>query len=317
MPARTPSTHTPVAAADVQRAPAAPPALDALDAPAASNESSAVHAPRAGARLAAIDAHAHVFERTDGLVQGRRYTPDRDATLTDYLAQLDAHGVTHGVLVQPSFLGTDNRALLRALRAAPERLRGVAVVDPATSEESLREMAVAGVVGIRLNLMGQATPPLEAAPWRGLLERIAALGWHVEVHLPAARLREVMRPLLDAGCAIVVDHFGRPDPALGQADPGFQYLLRQAGSGRVWVKLSGAYRNWPLAQVEEAGRDAARLLLDAYTPARLVWGSDWPHTEHPHISYPPTRAWLDRWIEDPDIRRAVLRDTPSRLFWIA
>jgi predicted TIM-barrel fold metal-dependent hydrolase len=267
-------------------------------------------------QTAAVDTHAHVFEKGLPLAEPRRYTPDRDASLGDYLAQLDAHGLSHGVLVQPSFLGTDNSYLLRALRWFPERLRGVVVIDPDTTDDALRDMAVAGVVGIRLNLMGQPTPSLDTQPWRGLLERVAALGWHVEVHLPAARLPEVMPLLLAAGCAVVVDHFGRPAPALGVADPGFQYLLRQAASGRVWVKLSGAYRNWAPAQAVAAGRDAARLLLDAYTAARLMWGSDWPHTEHPDISYAPTRRWLDRWIDAPETRRAILTDTPSRLFWI-
>lgn len=274
------------------------------------------HAAQAGVRLAAVDTHAHVFERGLALVEGRRYTPAHDASLEDYLARLDAHGMTHGVLVQPSFLGTDNSYLLNALRAFPRRLRGVVVIEPGATDDSLREMAAGGVVGMRLNLVGQPTPALDTAPWRGLLERVAALGWHVEVHLPAARLPEVIPPLLAAGCAVVVDHFGRPDPASGVADPGFRYLLRQAGSGRVWVKLSGAYRNWPLADVAAAGREAARLLLDAYTGERLVWGSDWPHTEHPDVSYAATREWLDRWIDDPAIRQAVLTDTPSRLFRI-
>ena len=54
-----------------------------------------------------------------------------------------------------------------------------------------------------------------------------------------------MPALLAAGCRVVIDHFGRPDPALGIADPGFAYLLRQADSGQVWVKLAAPYRNWP------------------------------------------------------------------------
>ena len=82
-------------------------------------------------------------------------------------------------------------------------------------------------------------------------------------------------PALRAGCRVVIDHFGRPDPALGIADPGFAYLLRQADSGQVWVKLAAPYRNRP-APVCAAGREAARLLLDAYTPDRLMWGSDGP-----------------------------------------
>ncbi|MBQ2646513.1 MAG: amidohydrolase family protein [Achromobacter sp.] len=263
----------------------------------------------------AVDSHAHVFLQGLALADTRRHTPDYDAPLAQYLGLLDAHGLSHGVLVQPSFLGTDNSHLLEALRAAPARLRGVAVVDTAIDEAALRALAAAGVVGIRLNLIGLAVPDLRTQPWQSLLARVNALGWHVEIHLQAARLANIMPALLQAGCRVVVDHFGRPDPALGVADPGFGYLLRQADSGRVWVKLSAPYRNWTGEACASAGREAARQLLDAYTPARLMWGSDWPHTEHRHLaSYPASMRWLDDWIDDPTQRRAVLAETPLRLF---
>ena len=264
---------------------------------------------------AAIDTHAHVFHQGLALADTRRHTPDYDAPLAEYLALLDAHGLSHGVLVQPSFLGTDNSFMVQALRAAPARLRGVAVVAPDVSDAELQALAAAGVVGIRLNLIGLELPALDTPAWQSLLARVNALGWHVEAHLQAARLPDLLPALLAAGCRVVVDHFGRPDPALGVSDAGFQYLLRQAGSGRVWVKLSAPYRNWTAPACAASGRLAAQQLLDAYTPERLMWGSDWPHTEHRHLaSYPAATQWLDDWIDDPAQRRTLLADTPLRLF---
>ncbi len=264
---------------------------------------------------AAIDTHAHVFHQGLALADTRRHTPDYDAPLAEYLALLDAHGLSHGVLVQPSFLGTDNSFMVQALRAAPARLRGVAVVAPDVSDAELQGLAAAGVVGIRLNLIGLELPALDTPAWQSLLARVNALGWHVEAHLQAARLPDLLPALLAAGCRVVVDHFGRPDPALGVSDAGFQYLLRQAGNGRVWVKLSAPYRNWTAPACAASGRLAAQQLLDAYTPERLMWGSDWPHTEHRHLaSYPAATQWLDDWIDDPAQRRTLLADTPLRLF---
>ncbi|CAB3844046.1 amidohydrolase family protein [Achromobacter mucicolens] len=264
---------------------------------------------------AAVDTHAHVFHQGLALADTRRHTPDYDATLAEYLDLLDAHGMRHGVLVQPSFLGTDNSHLVQALRAAPARLRGVAVVAQDIADTELQDLAGAGVVGIRLNLVGLDSPALQTPAWQSLLARVNALGWHVEIHLQAARLDGVMPALLAADCRIVVDHFGRPDPALGVSDPGFQYLLRQADSGRVWVKLAAPYRNWGAAACAASGRLATQQLLDAYTPERLMWGSDWPHTEHRHLaSYAAATQWLDAWIDDPAQRRAVLADTPLQLF---
>ncbi|WP_373824604.1 amidohydrolase family protein, partial [Achromobacter insuavis] len=171
----------------------------------------------------AVDSHAHVFLQGLALADTRRHTPDYDAPLAQYLGLLDAHGLSHGVLVQPSFLGTDNSHLVQALRAAPTRLRGVAVVDPAIDDAGLQALAAAGVVGIRLNLIGLALPDPCTPAWQSLLARVNALGWHVEVHVQAARLADIMPALLQAGCRVVVDHFGRPDPALGVADPGFGF----------------------------------------------------------------------------------------------
>src|SRR5215475_3889842 len=108
----------------------------------------------------AIDTHAHVFHRRLPLAPGRRYAPDYDAPVQLYLQQLDRNGMTSGVLVQPSFLGTDNSYLVESLEAARGRLRGIAVVDPAVSMDALRALDRAGVVGIRFNLLGQSLPIL-------------------------------------------------------------------------------------------------------------------------------------------------------------
>lgn len=261
------------------------------------------------------DTHAHVFERGLPMPAARRYAPTQDATLAQYLAQLDLHGVAHGVLVQPSFLGTDNSYMLQALQAAHGRLRGVAVVDASASAQHLDALASAGIDGLRLNLVGLPLPELASPGWARVLEQANALGWHVELHLEAARLQGIVPSLLAAGCRVVVDHFGRPDPALGVDDPGFGFLLRQAASGQVWVKLSAAYRNGPAADGAAWGRRAAAQLLDAYTAERLLWGSDWPHTQHgDQASYAQAVQWLGDWLDDAVHVRTVLADTPRQLF---
>ncbi|MDQ2187458.1 amidohydrolase family protein [Alcaligenaceae bacterium A4P071] len=265
----------------------------------------------------AVDTHAHVFHRDLPMEAGRRYTPGYDAELSAYLAHLDRAGLSHGVLVQPSFLGVDNSYLIDALRTAPARLRGVAVVSPDTSVVALREMDRAGIVGIRLNLFGREVPDFKSGTWPVLLAAVNDLGWHVEVHQHAAELPHVLAPLRAAGCRVVVDHFGRPDPRQGVDDPGFAYLLTQAASGHVWVKLSAAYRNWTGADALAQSAHAARLLLGAFGAERLVWGSDWPHTEHREVTdFDTCRQQLDDWITPAAERRAILGATAAHLFKI-
>src|SRR5690349_14697189 len=103
-----------------------------------------------------VDTHAHVFSRDAPSVAGARYRPTYEATLQDWMSLWPAAGVTHGVVVQPSFFGFDNTEMLRAVAANPGRLRGVAVVDPQISDESLAQLQAGGVRAIRLNLAGVA-----------------------------------------------------------------------------------------------------------------------------------------------------------------
>jgi len=267
------------------------------------------------ARITAIDMHAHVFERGLQLADARRYAPTYDAPLPAYLAQLDAHGVSHGVLVQPSFLGVDNSYLLAALKQAPQRLRGVAVIDPAAPETLLTQMNAEGIVGIRLNLIGAADPQLKSPVWQAALARLHALGWHVELHVEARRLPALLQPLLEAQVNVVVDHFGRPDPALGVDDPGFAALLAAGRSRRVWVKISGAYRNGANGRGEAIALAAMPRLKDALGLDRLVWGSDWPHTQfESQIDYDKMWAFAGVLLPSAADRKQVLVDTPAQLF---
>jgi predicted TIM-barrel fold metal-dependent hydrolase len=263
-------------------------------------------------KITAIDSHAHLFTRHLPLSAERRYVPEHDATLAQYLALLDGHGVSHGVLVQPSFLGSDNSFLLDALRASPQRLRGVAVVEPSIGPDALQAMDQAGICGIRLNLVGVPLPDLHGSDWQRLLAQVNALGWHVELHRESRDLATAGQSLLDAGCRLVVDHFGRPGADV-HGDPGFAWLLRQAGTAKVWVKLSAAYRNWQGNST--APHDATQALLQHFGPERLVWGSDWPHTQHRDIvDYGAAHAALAAWVPDADARAQILCDTPAQLF---
>lgn len=275
--------------------------------------------------VAGIDSHAHLFVRGLPLAAQRRHAPDYDATLDAYVAHLSAQGLSQGVLVQPSFLGTDNGWLAAVARRYPQRFRGVAVVDPAIDEAQLAALAASGIVGARLNLIGLPLPDLEQGPWPRLLARLNAMGWHIEIHRGAADLPVLLDALLAQRCTVVVDHFGRPDPAAGARDPGFRALLRRADSGRVWVKLSAAYRSVETQTSANAGAAAgdgaaagtvlAAHLLAAFSPQRLVWGSDWPHTEHRQlVDYPSAARALRQWVPDEAQRRAILVDSARELF---
>ena len=113
--------------------------------------------------------------------------------------------------MQPSFLGEDNSYLVNGLRSGDGRLRGIAVVSPSISREDLKALDAAGIVGIRLNLVGRQLPSLDTEPWPGLLRMIADLGWQVEIQRSARDLQFLLPALSAAGVSVVIDHFGLPD----------------------------------------------------------------------------------------------------------
>ena len=275
-----------------------------------------------------VDSHAHVFLKGLPLASVHRHAPQFDATLEQYIALLDAHGASHAVLVQPSFFGTDNSFMLQAMRAWPHRLRSVVMLDPSTSEQELAQLDAQGVVGVRLNLVGLPMPDLREPQWQAFLSRIAAFDWHLELHRQSADLPTLIDAALQTGVRIVIDHFGRPNAVLGAQDPGFQHLLARADSGHIWVKLSAAYRNSqsalnPAAQRAPAlhtkdaanARECAAQLLSAFGPERLVWGSDWPHTQHQDlVDYGSSLAVLNDWVTRAEQREQILGSTPAELF---
>jgi predicted TIM-barrel fold metal-dependent hydrolase len=262
--------------------------------------------------ITAIDCHAHVMLRDHPLSPERHSKPPRDVTVDEHLATMDAHGISHSVLTAPSFYGADNRVLLDALAACPQRLRGTVIVEPDIDDESLAAMDRRGVVGIRLNwLRREQLPDVDSANYRRLFDRVRNLDWHIEIYLEGPKLGGVLPRLRASGAKVVVDHFASPDPAAGVADVGFRAALAGVRAGDTWVKLSAPYR--------QGGADPQRYvdaLLDAGGPQRLMWASDrpWVTYEQLKITYRQCINWLHDWVPDPATRRTILVDTPALLF---
>jgi len=264
-----------------------------------------------------IDAHAHVMRLSAKLASERHSAPRRDVTAREYVGLLDAHGLSHGVLTAPSFLGTDNSLLLQALDAFPGRLAGTAIVDPAVDEATLRDMRRRGVAGIRLNWTRRASlPDVAGAEYARLFDKLGRVGMHVELFVEDAHAARIVPRLLDTGLPVVIDHFGAPDPALGARGPGFAQVLRAVATGRAWVKLSAPYRL--------GGADPRRYvdaLLQAGGPGQLMWGSDFPWVSHEDYLGGPTFAgclrWLADWVPDEAARQVILCDAPARVFGFA
>jgi len=278
--------------------------------------------PRASKRglpRRAWDSHAHIMgpKAKYTYAPERIYTPP-DCLLNDYLHMLDILGVERGVLVQPSVYGTDNTAMLDAMKAAKGRLRGVAVVDEDIAEAELKAMADAGVRGVRVNIVDvkdrkPGTLPMKSL--KALAERIAPLGWHMEFLMHVDEFPDLESQFADFPVPIVLGHLGYMTIGKTVEDPGFQALLNLMKAGKAWVKLTGPYRITaaPLPYPETV--PVAKALLEA-NRERVLWGTDWPHVMLKG-AMPNDGALADvlfDWISDPTLRQQVLSRNPEKLY---
>lgn len=265
-----------------------------------------------------VDCHAHVFcgaaypFATDAVYVPE---PSQRGTVRHFLAVLDAHGLTHGLVIAAQPYGYDNRCMLDGVAASAGRLKAVALASPAISERDLTALADRGVVGIRMNLSTYGLRELIEPGADRLLARIRALNWFLQIHCEKDEFCEAAPLLRRSGVRIIVDHFGRPDVARGIAQPGFAALLEFGKSGNAIVKLSGPFRcslEGPPFRDVDPYIDAA---VQAFTLENCVWGSDWPYVRVNHrVDYGPGLACLSRWLPEPADRHKVLWENPARLF---
>jgi predicted TIM-barrel fold metal-dependent hydrolase len=266
----------------------------------------------------AVDSHCHVFN-----VAQFPYAPDaaykpppgEQGSAEQLAAMHDAHAIAHALLVNPtSGYGYDNRCMLAAIRDSGGRFKGIARVRPDVTESALAALAQGGVIGVRLDLISDGVAVLRHPATPRLFAHIRELRWQVHVQCENDQLADAAPTLLEANVPLVVDHCGRPDAARGASQPGFQALLQLGREGHA-VKLSGAFRFSRLPAPHVDVEPFVAALIETFTPARCVWGSDWPFLRLPdRPDYGAVLAMLARWLPAEDERRQVLCYTPARLF---
>jgi predicted TIM-barrel fold metal-dependent hydrolase len=278
----------------------------------------------------ACDCHTHIHgdPRQFPFFAGRVYTPP--TALPEEMAALHrALHVRRVVIVTPSVYGSDNSATLYGMQARGADARGVAVIDDATPEGALDALAKAGVRGIRINLAtgGGNDPDLARRRFQDALARATPRNWHIQIFTNLAVIAAIKTQVLAAPVPVVHDHFGGAQAALGLTQAGFADLVELVGSGKAYVKISGAYRASTQAPDYPDVAPLARALIAA-NPERIVWGTDWPHTNSttpagrkitdvtPLFQIDDGRLMnqLPSWAPDPATREAILVDNPARLY---
>jgi len=274
----------------------------------------------------ATDCHVHIIGPADKypMVPNRPYTPPA-ASVAQLKAMHARLGITRTVLVQPSFYGTDNSCMLDALAELGNAARGVAVVAPSISEQALRDMDAKGVKGIRLNLesAGNRDPKAAAAMLAAYAKKVAPLNWHIQIYTVAPVIAQLTSAIADLPVPVVIDHYGMPVASEGYSR-GFAALVDLVHARKVYVKLSAPYRISKEPDYKDVKGLAQSLIYNARD--RMLWGSDWPHTQnipgHPANQVTPFSKIDDdailrqfkSWYTDPPTQKMILVDNPAKLY---
>jgi predicted TIM-barrel fold metal-dependent hydrolase len=278
----------------------------------------------------ACDCHTHIIGDPANfpLWPGRTYTPETAAP-EEMAALHRALHIRRVVIVTPSVYGSDNSATLYGMKVRDANARGIAVIDVRTPDGDLDRLSKAGVRGIRLNLMtgGQPEPEAIRQRFREAAKRIEARAWHIQIYIGVDGVSALKELVLAAPMPVVFDHFGGAQAADGIDQPGFGDLLELLRSGRAYVKISAAYRSSTNSPDYADVAPLAKALIAA-NAERVLWGTDWPHTDSAaHPGHGPGEVspllaiddgrllnQLARWAPNAAVRKKILVDNPARLY---
>ena len=267
----------------------------------------------------AVDAHCHVFGPGDifPFAPERKYTPC-DASKDQLWALRDFLGFDKNVIVQATCHGSDNRAMVDAVKSSNGRAKGIASVKRDVTDEALHEMNEAGVKGCRFNFVKRLVDATPKEVFIEIAERVKKLGWQIVVYFEAPDLPDLWDFLTSLPTILVVDHMGRPDVTKPVDNPEFDLFVElMRKHDNIWSKVTCPDR------LSKSGPPAyddfvpfARRIVETF-PDRVLWGTDWPH---PNLkSHMPDDGKLvdiiPRIAPTEELQRKLLVDNPMRLYW--
>lgn len=267
----------------------------------------------------ACDAHFHIFGPPERFpwspASARVYTPPA-APLEHYLKLADHLGLARGVVVQPMAHGHDNFVTLDAIARSGGRFRGVAKVHDGFSEADLAFLHAGGIRSVRFNMIGESGG-VDLPMFERVIDRIAPFGWSITFHVKPASLLEHAGWFRSVRIPLIIDHFGRVGFADGVNQPAFQTLLELVREENIWTKISCAERNSATGPPYADAIPFAHALLQI-APDRILWGTDWPHSQR----FNPGEMCddgdlvdlLPLMVPDEKLRWQILVDNPVRLF---
>ncbi|MEY9996324.1 L-fuconolactonase [Streptomyces sp. V4I8] len=239
--------------------------------------------------MTVVDAHHHVWDlsvRDQDWITGPELQPlRRNFTVADLDPEVRAAGVDRTVLVQTITVPEETPEFL-ALAAEHDLIAGVVgwtdLTRPDVAEELARLRELPGgryLKGIRHQVQGEPDPEwlLRADVRRGLAA-VTDAGLVYDLVVLPHQLPACVKAAADhPGLTFVLDHLGKPPIASGERAPWETAVRSLAALSNTVCKLSGMVTEAdPASWTVDDLRPYAGVVLDAFGPDRLMFGSDWP-----------------------------------------
>ncbi len=269
-----------------------------------------------------IDAHVHLF--TDG----KQPFPFRDDMTTErsayispaeeLIAYMDREDIDRTVLIQSAYHGYDNSYLCDCLRRYPDRLHGVALIDPRRADaagELARLYRDHGVQGMRLYaILDPDASWLSADDQHQLWDAARLMGVPFTWFGHCAQI-PMLEPMLQRypEVKVIVDHLGEPTISEG-LDGDFQLLLKAARFPNLYVKVTRlkglSARCWPYADLHPLIRAA----LETFGARRMLACTGFP--ENAQRGAAVGFSLIEEGLEflSAEDRRWILGDTADSLY---
>jgi D-galactarolactone isomerase len=281
--------------------------------------SAGIELPNLKAPPDACDCHMHILSdrfptRPEAAARPDAEVRTLNASVEAYRALQKRIGTTRNIVVTATNYGTDNRIIEEALAEIGPTARAVAVVDTSVSEAELRRLSSLGVRGIRFNF--NIAGPTSVDMIEPLSRRVNDLGWHIQISTNANQIVALEGLLKRIPSPVVFDHFGHPLPPASVNDAVFGTVRRLIDTGRIWVKMSGAYMVSAVGPPSYADVTALAQAYVSAAPERMLWGSDWPHRTLGR-NYPNDAILFDllaQWVPDEATRTQILVRNPAALY---
>lgn len=243
----------------------------------------------------------------------------RDFLPADAKREMQAAGVDSGIAVQARQTLEETRWLLDLAAAHPFIAAVVGWIDlQADVDAQIADLGDApALAGVRHPVQGEADGFLERSAFLDGIARLEPHGLAYDIlvyerQLPAATAFARRFPRQ----RFVLDHLGKPDVRTGAFDEWRRQVESLGGLPHVWCKLSGLvteadWVSWTPAQL----RPYLDVALEAFGPARVMMGSDWPVCLTA-ASYSEAVGLVTEAIGEysDDERRQILGDN-ARHFW--